>query len=86
MYGELEELSGTREVGVAGERVLDVLISLSSLYGEVFRELLLGGMGVTRVAILVNGAPVRHNVFEVPLRDGDVLSLMPLGDWDDASF
>ncbi|MDR3265267.1 MAG: MoaD/ThiS family protein [Synergistaceae bacterium] len=83
MYGELEELSGTREIGMAGSRVLDVLVSLSSLYGEAFRELVLGGTGVTRVAILVNGAPVRHNVFEAPLRDGDVLSLMPLGDWDE---
>jgi molybdopterin converting factor small subunit len=82
LYGVLEELAGTPEVGVAGSRVLDVLVSLCSLYGAAFREMVLGGSESTRVAILVNGAPVRYNVFEASLRDGDVLSLMPLGDSD----
>jgi molybdopterin converting factor small subunit len=82
MYGTLEEMSGTREVGISGDRVLDVLISLSSLYDSSFRDMLLGG-GESRVAILINGAPVRRNVFEASLRDGDVLSLMPFGDEND---
>jgi molybdopterin converting factor small subunit len=80
LYGVLEELAGTPEVGISGSRVLDVLVSVSSLYGAAFRDMVLGG--AARVAILVNGAPVRYNVFEAPLQDGDVLSLMPFADSD----
>lgn len=82
LYGILEELAGTPEVGIAGSRVLDVLVSLSSLYGPAFRDIVLGG-GSTRIVILLNRAPVRHNVLEAALREGDVLSLMPMDDTGD---
>ncbi len=78
LYGVLEELAGTPEITLAGSRVMDVLVSLSSLYGPAFRDIVLGGGGATRTIILVNKAPVRHNVLETALRDDDVLSLMPM--------
>lgn len=79
LYGVLAELAGTSEVSVTGSRVLDVLVSLSSLYGAAFREIVLGG-GPVRAIILVNRAPVRRDVLETRLEDGDVLSLMPIDD------
>ena len=80
LFGELEELAGTREVSMPGTRVLEVLTALASLYGKEFRDIVLGGTGENGIIILVNNAPVRHNVFETPLADGDVVSLMPLFD------
>ena len=82
LYGVLEELAGTPEVSVAGSRVLDVLVSLSSLYGAAFRDAVLGG-GPVRTIILVNRAPVRYNVLEAALQEGDVVSLMPIDDAGD---
>lgn len=83
MYGILKKLAGTSETRVGEGRVLDVLITLSSAYGSEFRDIVLRNGSPCAVAILVNGAPVRYNVLEVPLREGDVLSLMPLEDgWE----
>ena len=80
LYGELAEMAGTPEVSVAGSRVLDVLTALASLYGSEFRNLVLSA---GRVAVLVNGTPVRYGPLETRLTDGDVLSLMPLPDFED---
>lgn len=83
LYGVLEELAGTPEVSLAGARVLDVLVALSSLYGPAFRDIVLGGGGSVRTIILVNRAPVRYNILETVLQEGDVLSLMPMDDLGD---
>ena len=83
LYGVLAELAGTPEISVPGSRVLDVLVTLSSLYGAAFREIVLGG-GPVGVIILVNSAPVRRNVLETSLGEGDVVSLMPMDDAGDA--
>ncbi len=84
LYGSLEEMAGTPELSISGSRVLDVLTSLCSLYGSQFREILFGSDAVSSGAVLnnaivlLNNAPVRYNVLEAPLAEGDVLSLMPI--------
>ena len=80
LFGELEELAGTREIMVPGSRVLDVLVALSSLYGKEFRDMVMGDASGGSVIILVNNAPVRYNVVETSLNDGDSVSLMPMLD------
>ncbi len=84
LYGILEEMTGTSELSMAGSRVLDVLMSLCSLYGAEFREIVFGsdavfsGSVLNNAIVLLNNAPVRYNVLEAPLAEGDVLSLMPI--------
>ena len=46
LYGILEEMTGTSELSMAGSRVLDVLMSLCSLYGAEFREIVFGSDAV----------------------------------------
>lgn len=79
LFGELEALAGTSEVMLPKGRVMDVLASLSSLYGQAFRDFMFGDeSGRKHLIILVNNAPVRYNVYEYQLADEDTVSLMPM--------
>lgn len=77
LYGKLEKWANCRELRVAGTRIADLLVELSAVCGREMKEYLFSGNLLEKVAVLVNGSPVRYGLFELDLSEEDSVSLMP---------
>ncbi len=85
LFANLREKAGTSELQLSGEKVIDVLLSLTEKYPEL-KSLIFEkpeGEGEAPVMcgsinVLLNGNNVRHlDGLDTPLSDGDELAVLP---------
>ena len=77
LFQELRSIAGVGELGITASSVNDVLNEISSRFGERARDLLFNAKGQFREYSLVYVNNQLRSDFAAPLRDGDVVLLIP---------